>query len=125
MKRNIAKQWAAALRSGDYKQGRFQLRRGDQFCCLGVLCNLHAQAHPKIAAQQRRPHVYMGQKAYLPAEVIKWAGIQTGDDPMLPKLPTKATKVQGAVRYFTSLNDAHRLSFDKIADLVDANWEKI
>jgi hypothetical protein len=122
MKHSIAKQWAAALRSDDYKQGRFQLRCGDRFCCMGVLCNLHAQAHPKIAAQQRRPHIYMGQKAYLPSEVIKWAGIKTGNDPILP---ASATKVRGAVRYFSSLNDAHRLSFNEIADLIDANWEKI
>jgi hypothetical protein len=122
MKRSIAKLWVAALRSDDYKQGRFQLRCGDRFCCLGVLCNLHAQTHPRIAAQQSRPHIYMGQKAYLPFEVIRWAGIETGDD---PKLSASVTTTLGKARYFTSLNDAQRLSFNEIADLVDANWETI
>lgn len=27
-----------ALRSGDYKQTSGRLRRGDEFCCLGVMC---------------------------------------------------------------------------------------
>ncbi len=32
--------WTAALRSGKYKQGKDTLRRGDTFCCLGVLADL-------------------------------------------------------------------------------------
>lgn len=31
--------WIAALRSGEYQQGRGRLRTDDnRFCCLGVLC---------------------------------------------------------------------------------------
>ena len=29
-----------ALRSGDYKQARDKLRRGDSYCCLGVACDI-------------------------------------------------------------------------------------
>lgn len=32
--------WVEALRSGKYKQGQYKLRDEDQFCCLGVLCDL-------------------------------------------------------------------------------------
>ena len=37
--------WVAALRSGEYEQGGGALRRSrpqrpDEFCCLGVLCDL-------------------------------------------------------------------------------------
>ncbi len=38
--KELVKKWVAALRSGDYKQGREQLRNGDQFCCLGVACDI-------------------------------------------------------------------------------------
>ena len=32
-------QWIAALRSGEYTQGRYNLRtREGHYCCLGVLC---------------------------------------------------------------------------------------
>lgn len=35
------KKWVEALRSGEYKQGRRYLRNsGNEFCCLGVLCDL-------------------------------------------------------------------------------------
>lgn len=81
MKKSIKKKWVAALRSGDYKQGRGRLRRhtpeGDVFCCLGVLCNLHAQAHPDIAAQQTDAYSYMGQTGYLPIAVREWSGLDS------------------------------------------------
>ena len=32
--------WVTALESGEYKQGRDRLRDGDDFCCLGVACDL-------------------------------------------------------------------------------------
>lgn len=32
--------WLAALRSGEYAQGRSALRVNDTFCCLGVLCDV-------------------------------------------------------------------------------------
>jgi hypothetical protein len=34
------KEWVDALRSGKYMQGRGQLRRYDEFCCLGVFLDL-------------------------------------------------------------------------------------
>lgn len=30
--------WIAALRSGEYPQGRKRLKSSDGYCCLGVLC---------------------------------------------------------------------------------------
>jgi hypothetical protein len=38
MKAELKAQWVAALRSGDYKQGRYRLQEADGFCCMGVLC---------------------------------------------------------------------------------------
>jgi hypothetical protein len=37
---DLANRWAAALRSGKYQQGKRFLRLGEQFCCLGVLCDV-------------------------------------------------------------------------------------
>lgn len=36
----LKRRWVRALRSRKYKQGREQLRDGNKFCCLGVLCDL-------------------------------------------------------------------------------------
>ena len=76
MKPEIAKLWVDALRSGDYKQTQSKLRKGNSFCCLGVLCNLHALAHLEIAAHQKLKHEYMGQDQELPDKVRIWAGLQ-------------------------------------------------
>lgn len=40
MKTKYKRKWIKALRSGKYKQGTDYLKRGDEFCCLGVLCDL-------------------------------------------------------------------------------------
>lgn len=40
MNREWKKKWIETLRSGKYKQGQRELRNGDHFCCLGVLCDL-------------------------------------------------------------------------------------
>ena len=77
MKPEIKKIWVEALRSGDYKQGKRYLRPGgkNEFCCLGVLCNLHAIAHPAIAARQKNPKTYMHSDAGLPIRVMEWSGL--------------------------------------------------
>lgn len=77
MKPGIKAKWVAALRSGEYMQGSGRLRRPDDnsFCCLGVLCNIHAQKHPAVASQERYACQYLGAECYLPDEVVKWAGL--------------------------------------------------
>lgn len=68
--------WVEALRSGQYKKGTGRLRPTyDSFCCLGVLCNLHAMEHPSIAAIQEDPHLYMNESVGLPRAVQVWAGL--------------------------------------------------
>ena len=37
MKKEDAKLWVKALRSGEYEQGKTQLHCGGEYCCLGVL----------------------------------------------------------------------------------------
>ena len=98
--------WIAALRSGEYKQGKHQLRDGDSFCCLGVLCNIHAQEHPEIAAEQIDPDSYMGAFALLPFEVIGWAGLDTAN-PVIAGL------------HMSLWNDIRGADFNKIADLIE------
>jgi hypothetical protein len=112
MRPSIKAKWVAALRSGEYNQTEGSLRDDNGFCCLGVLCNLHAQAHPRIAAKQDLPHEYMGLSDLLPEEVIKWAGLfdDTGADFVMYKDQQKT---------LPELND-EGVSFDIIADLIEA-----
>lgn len=76
MKAEIKKLWVEALRSGEYKQTTGQLRDNNSFCCLGVLCNLHALAHPDIATKQKYRCKYMGNSYILPNAAKVWAGLK-------------------------------------------------
>lgn len=77
MNPKVKKLWIKALRSGEYKQTEGKLRKGSSFCCLGVLCNLHAQAHPAIAKEQKTKTGYMGHELVLPWAVAEWAGLRS------------------------------------------------
>ena len=44
MNEEIKAQWIEALLSGEYKQGKGALRNSkDEYCCLGVLCDLYSK----------------------------------------------------------------------------------
>ncbi len=40
MDKELKEKWLVALRSDKYKQGIHRLRTADNFCCLGVLCDI-------------------------------------------------------------------------------------
>lgn len=110
MNPEIKAKWIAALRSGDYKQGRNQLRKQDSFCCLGVLCNLHAQAHPEIAAKEISTESYMDYREALPPSVRQWADINAYGDPV---------HINGRIKRLAHHNDAGR-TFLELADAIEA-----
>lgn len=75
----IRARWVAALRSGEYEQGRHQLRTDHGgLCCLGVLCEL-AVADGVIPAAEYSfgEWVYDENDTELPAPVREWAGLMT------------------------------------------------
>lgn len=77
MNKEVKKLWLEALRSGDYKQGCNLLRsRNDEFCCLGVLCDLAYKAgiveEPEIT--ELGDYMYERDVSLLPPKVSKWSG---------------------------------------------------
>ena len=111
MNPQIKSLWVAALRSGDYVQGQGRLRTDDnKFCCFGVLCNLHAQAHPEIASTQSDPRYYMGNDAMPVSDVRNWAG-----------LPVTYNRVRINDGYFTlSHHNDKGATFLEIANAIEA-----
>lgn len=132
MNRDVQLAWEAALRSGDYAQGAGALcwLRHDGpplYCCLGVLCELAADAGvaERVDLDGQRAYRAAGSddpaqsNYYLPVAVQEWAGlarnpraVDGGDNASLPAGTTYAAT-------FADLNDAHK-SFAEIADLVAA-----
>lgn len=124
MDQEIKRQWVAALRSGDYKQGNGALRErhgdgvSDTYCCLGVLCDIAVKAdvisQPDLGEAEEPGytehfylHGYLGAQSYLPDEVVAWAG-----------LPSENPDIEGDAATLSELND-EGASFDDIADLIE------
>ena len=77
MNKKVKELWVEALRGGVYTQLEGGLRHTDtldgltRFCCLGVLCDLHAKAH----TMEWECDTYMGSISTLPSTVAEWAGL--------------------------------------------------
>lgn len=112
MNTDIKKDWIAALRSGDYEQGVTCLRdRDNRFCCLGVLCDLHAKAHPEYAwsgptTVQSMGRGYIGATGTLPNMVMFWSELRDSD----PRI--------AGIRA-SHWNDVKESSFLQIADMIE------
>ena len=95
--------WLDALRSGEYEQGRGQLRdENNNFCCLGVMCDLVSPNdwvdvegfyyHGKEERQYNYPN----------EEIIRQAGV-SGDE----------------AYELARLNDSVQLTFPQMADEIE------
>lgn len=116
MKKEILERWIAALRSGEYKQGRQQLYNGDGYCCLGVLCEL-AVKDGAIRAYDKE------KETLLPMFLKEWAGV----DPLVEDISQSSETfglsltVQPEGQHYQSLaalNDKGA-SFEQIADWLE------
>jgi hypothetical protein len=109
MNPEVKQEWIAALRSGEYKQGSEFLRRGDEFCCLGVLCDLHAKKTSTQWLHGFKGSEYLDNKERLPEAVSEWAGLQghNSNDPYMKG------------NWLSAYNDDEYKSFSEIADLIE------
>ena len=117
MKPEIKQKWLDALRGGEYSQGRFQLRDDDNnFCCLGVLCDLYLKEHNKEWVKGEEQFAYLipsqdgNSGEILTNEVIEWSGLKLHN----PELTFGED--HGVI---TDLNDHENYSFEQIADLIE------
>lgn len=121
MNPEIKKQWVDALRSGTYLQGKGKLRSGNgEFCCLGVLCDLHAKATKTPWGGGVYAAEYLGHSGVLPDAVISWAGLQQ----LAPNFHGGSCGRIGTGKNpesLVSLNDEGR-SFKEIADMVEEKF---
>ena len=109
MNQDIKDKWINALRSGEYKQGTGALKNSnDAFCCLGVLCDLHAKETDArwVDVQEGWLASYFGSDGELPDEVIEWAGLKLRDPVICD-------------HFISTYNDKEGYSFDQLADLIE------
>ncbi len=112
MNQDIKEKWVAALRSGEYKQGKNRLRtHTNKFCCLGVLCDLHAKETGNPWDEYGdKEFAYLYKHGDLPRKVSVWAGFPRDD----------ANPFAGPHRLST-YNDNYGKNFHEIADIIEKN----
>lgn len=130
MNPEIKQQWIAALRSGEYKQGKRVLHNVDEntYCCLGVLCDLAVKA----GAVEVKSHEYNSSAdgditvygadgdcndkggVILPDEVMTWAGIE--NSPIVYAVLVEGEEEEP--KDLTELNDGYDWTFEQLADVI-------
>ena len=123
MNQEIKKIWVDALTSGEFQQGRGSLHNKDEYCCLGVLCELHRRITNQgkwvplknfdttIAHQKSYQYVINEDDKgifYLPIAVMEWAEL-SASNPQINLIPLGA------------YNDSRPYNFQQIAKLIDQN----
>jgi hypothetical protein len=145
MKKEIAKKWVKALRSGKYKQGKgylkqFTTKNEPRHCCLGVLCELYNDTmkknHKKTLYTEEMEDNSSGTSFVrfdlvdggLPKVVRKWACMVSvlGDFRKPPSKMVYFSKLFRKLNKYSlaDLNDDGK-KFSTIADIIEKNVENI
>jgi hypothetical protein len=107
MDSRIKELWVSNLRSGEYKQGKLQLKKTQNgetsYCCLGVLEDLRCK-------EEGVPFNYE-HYAVLSYKTVNWAGLDNSDPSIQDNRLTELNDGAGRVR--------RSLSFLEIADLIE------
>ncbi len=107
MDKKIKAKWVNALRSGDYKQTRMQLRNAEGWCCLGVLADVCADDWLPVKGREEYAQPFLDGK-------------QIGD---ICDLTTKWCEKIGLPLkekgHLMSMNDSNENTFEEIADYIE------
>jgi hypothetical protein len=107
MKKSIAMEWVAALRSGEYKQARGSLQQNDGYCCLGVLCEV-------VGVEIKDTAVILPDEAKAKAGMQTCSGRLTHSNSSLASLNDTGTD-----------GDRMPLTFDEIADIIQLLYKEL
>ena len=121
MNQYVKRKWVAALRSGEYKQAGGRLRKGDCYCCLGVLTDLYDKDiqndhHEWYEVDGKYGYYSDGGtvEAILPESVMKWADLKECNPTVLEE------RMGQPVTSLAYLNDNEALDFNQLADIIEA-----
>lgn len=110
MNKTVKRKWVKALRSGKFKQGANRLVWNDQYCCLGVLCEI--LGGKKVEGTDRTFSSFPREQGFL-IDGYFCAG-------SLPQQTADRIKLSvRACRKLAELNDKRIMSFKDIADHVE------
>lgn len=130
--------WVAALRSGEFTQGRGSLKQATkgappQYCCLGVACEVALrngvellETHHTTPDEGWTVWSFDNANTYLPRSVSEWLAVTRRDDPMVgrivrPEEPGEFKKAEEINAIYA--NDALGWTFEQIADGIEKFYE--
>ena len=130
MRKEVAKKWVKALRSGKYKQGQVYLKQfhdngKTEHCCLGVLCELYndemKKNHKKMLSTKIRCKnsgtdcvTFNNKEGELPKIVMKWSGVKDS-------IGRYSTDDTGSL---ADMNDTGK-TFKTISNFIEKNVENL
>lgn len=137
MNKEAKKKWVAALRSGEYQQTRDVLRAGNyrSYCCLGVLCDLHAKETGNewkgtryIDCDDAPPNLvrdYFDIKSYeTSATYDKVIASRKVPQSTKRKFLKNSNNVCHSIKIgLVDMNDVLRLNFKEIAQMIELYYE--
>jgi hypothetical protein len=118
MNYEIAQQWVAALRSGEYAQEKSRLKSDNGYCCLGVLCDLYTKQNPYVkwkSLESVTAYFILEHSLVLPCEVKEWARMKSECGQFIE---------EGMFLRLDKMNDDGH-SFNEIADVIEKVWERL
>lgn len=141
----VTRKWIDELESGNWQQAQSALKKGETYCCLGVLCEISKMDDWEEVPDEHFAVLdfYLGEYAELPEEIADLVGLATVDgqfgvtdawwESLLPatrqviephfKNHTFLTTKKNGLRTSSSLamlNDAG-VGFETIASIIKSN----
>lgn len=104
MTKTQATKFINALRSGEYQQTRNTLQNSIGYCCLGVACKIFISPKKQLVDLSGR---LLGKMPSFQTNAPIWLNVNKLNGVMLTE-------------YLTDLNDNWELTFDEIADVIQA-----
>lgn len=111
-------QWITALRSGEYKQGKGYLKVDNEYCCLGVYCDVNKIPHDQDACY---PPDAVVSKSF----DIMLAMMNDGNYHEMPASVRQDIKDDVEIPLGISFAYSKKYSFEDIADYLETHKEKI
>ena len=106
----LQKKWVKTLRSGKYKQGKEALKKGEKYCCLGVLCDIEQKLTTEGYVKGT------GNEAYLPKTLVSKYSFHSEEGNLKNYSNGKPSLVV--------MNDKG-YTFKEIADFIEQNPEQV
>ena len=124
MKPELKARWIAALRSGKFKQGRNFLARNNEFCCLGVACEVFKDdiqlkvTETKDLDLRNHYKMYEGSKYALPTRLMEYLELSGSGAEFPSPIKVGIHKVASPI----GLNDTLGFTFAQIADIIEEQF---